>query len=100
MTEISRPTVEWRDTTSYSKGDSERVPTTYSIVSGDLYITITCGHIYHRPDWVMHCHALHMDTVPLKAKSVDAAKDESLNRVRKKLTELSNAYFEICGVNP
>ena len=56
---------EWRDTTNYSRGDKKRVPTSYTIKHGYLSISITCGHIYHRPDYVLHCHAVGIDTQPL-----------------------------------
>lgn len=53
---------QWRDCTSYSRDDKERVPTTYEITHGYLRIVITCGHIRYRPNWVLHCFAVGIDT--------------------------------------
>lgn len=57
--------MDWKDTTSYSRGDTVRKPTTWSCDVGSLEVTVTCGHIHYRPNWVMHCHKLGVDTKPL-----------------------------------
>lgn len=57
--------IKWRDTTTYSRDDKERNPTMYSIKYGHLDICITCGHIYHRGEWVLHCFSIGIDTQPI-----------------------------------
>jgi thymidylate synthase len=60
-------TPTWEDCTAYSRGDRERIPTTFEIKSGKLQIVITNCHIYHKDVWVMHCFRLGIDTRPLPA---------------------------------
>lgn len=55
----------WEDTTSYSYDDKERIPTTYTLNMDGLKIVVTCGHVLYKPQWVMHCFTLSIDTKPL-----------------------------------
>ena len=52
----------WKDSTSYSRNDKNRIPTTFSTTIGSCRISITCGHIDYRPEWVFHCYELGFDT--------------------------------------
>jgi len=56
---------EWKDITTFSQSDKERKPTSFEAREGSLRITITCGHVTYKPEWVMHCHQLGFDTKPL-----------------------------------
>lgn len=83
---------EWKDTTSYSRIDKDRIPTTFEICDGLLRVVVTCGHIYYKPQWVMHCQALSIDTRPLRnAATKDQAQTEALHIVRNLIEELSNS---------
>lgn len=86
---------DWKDVTSYSRDDTERKPETYQISHGDLRIVITCGHIYHRPDWVMHCRQLGIDTKALKAKTTQDAKAEAVRIVGATIKVLHSSYEKI-----
>lgn len=56
----------WQDTTSYSRGDRERVPKSFTLkLEPGLDITVTREHIYYKGRWIIHCYALGFDTVPL-----------------------------------
>lgn len=63
---------EWKDITSYSRGDREREPTSYRLALGRLHVTVTSGHIYYKGRWVMHCAPFY-DTYPLEG--VDTLED-------------------------
>lgn len=80
----------WKDVTSYSRSDTERKPTSFAAVEGQLRITITCGHIYHRPQWVMHCQAIGIDTHPLRLDlTKEQAEAEALAVVSMRLAQLT-----------
>jgi hypothetical protein len=83
--------MEWKDTTSYSRGDKERVPTTFTIGGSRLSITVTCSHIYYKPGWVAHCHVAGIDTRPLKATSLDEAQREAYELVSSNLCKMMDA---------
>lgn len=46
---------EWKDVTSYSRDDRDRIPTSYAKSIGGLRLTITCGHIDDRGNWRVTC---------------------------------------------
>lgn len=79
----------WEDATSYSKGDSERKPTTFEARVGALRVVVTCGHVYYRPKWVMHCFALAIDTHPLYVETKEQAQDEAMKVVFERLDDLT-----------
>jgi len=89
--------MEWQDCTSYSRDRKDQQPDSWEVRHGRLSITITCGHIYYRPEWVLHCPALGMDTVPLpKGIGKEQAQAEALRLVAVKLDALK-ADFEACS---
>lgn len=77
--------MNWKDTTSYSRDNKERKPTTWTTEIGGLRITVTSGHIYYPDKWVMHCFECGMDTVPLDAVSAETAQRMAVERVREKV---------------
>lgn len=87
----------WKDATSYSQGDAERKPTAWSRDVGDLRIVITCAHIYHKGEWVMHCRPW-FDTHPLNLSASTGEKDAqivALDLVRKKISALYKAIQSV-----
>ena len=79
----------WQDKTSYSRSDVERKPTTWTAQSGRLTVTVTCGHIDYKPDWVMHCHELGINTRPLpNAGSKEEAQAQAIAVVKAKIASL------------
>ena len=79
----------WKDITSYGRSDKERKPTTFEAKAGALRIVITCGHIHYRPQWVMHCPALAIDTHELtKNATKEQAEAEALEIVFERLADL------------
>lgn len=83
---------QWKDCTTYDQRDTERKPTTYAVQHGPLRIVVTCGHIYYRPNWVMHCFNIGIDTKPLKAKTLTDAKVESIQLVGALIKVLHHSY--------
>jgi len=81
----------WKDTTRYSQDDKERTPTTWTAKSGQLAVTVTCGHIYHRPEWIMHCRKLGINTYLLaNCKTKEDAQQRGLAVVKDYLDEMQS----------
>jgi len=80
----------WKDTTSYCLSDKERVPTAFTIKTKNLRITVTCGHIHHKGDWIMHCPQLGISCLNLASSSLDEAKASSIHVVKETLKQLTN----------
>lgn len=55
----------WKDTTSYSQGDKDRTPNTWSASAGAFRLVITKGHIHHKGQWVMHVYPGLVDTAEM-----------------------------------
>ena len=72
----------WKDITSYSRTDAERIPSVFETKEGKLSICVTNSHLDYRPGWVMHCVELRIDTRHLPhAKTADEAKKQALTVV-------------------
>ena len=87
----------WKDATSYSQRDLERVPKTFTAKVGELSVTVTCGHINYKGQWIMHCHKIGMDEVEMvgcdssqeaKVRAVVLVRDR-LNYFRKMVDEIA-----------
>ena len=86
---------QWQDCTSYSRGDKERKPTTWTIRHGFLVITITCGHIHHRPNWVLHCYAVGIDTKRITVlDNYQFTADDDLDTVKARAIEIVEARID------
>lgn len=75
----------WKDSTSYRQGSDVQKPTVWSADVSDLRITVVFGHLYYPNQWVMHCHKLGLDTLPVKAESAEEAQRIALELVRKQV---------------
>lgn len=72
----------WKNVTQYSRGDKERKATTYRITSGSISIVITCDHIHYKPQWIMHCRVLGIDTKPLGLSGEDKLEEAKGKAIR------------------
>tara|TARA_Y100000310_G_C20181252_1_gene578235 strand:- start:48 stop:305 length:258 start_codon:yes stop_codon:yes gene_type:complete len=76
---------EWRDATSYSQSDKERIPKTFEYRTQQIRIIISCGHIDCPGEWVMHCRELDMKCKGTGAESKEEAQNRALEIVRERL---------------
>ena len=82
---------EWKDVTSYSQGDKERIPTCFEYRTPYLRIVIVWGHRSYPDTWVATCHNLGIDTKDLHLDSydkIDYAKEKALVLVEKTLQDM------------
>jgi len=78
--------MDWKDCTSYSRDNKERIPTTFELkFPSGLRITITKDHIYYKGDWVMHCKNVGIDTHPLNVKTQEEAQTKAIGIVKAKV---------------
>ncbi|MEE9366754.1 MAG: hypothetical protein V3W44_08715 [Dehalococcoidales bacterium] len=76
---------EWKDTSSYSQGDTERIPKMWTLVLGSLRI-IVHRHIHYDPDqWLLSCNELGFATCLLTEKDISKARNEALSYVKSRL---------------
>ncbi len=82
--------MEWTDATSYSRDDRERVPTTFEAKAGPIRLCITCGHIYHKGEWIGHAFPIFKDKT-LKASTQSEAQEELILAVREWVAAAASA---------
>ena len=82
--------MEWKDTTSYSQSDKERIPRSWTIKSVELSITVHRHRDYDKDVWLLSCVNLHIDCKQLGNKDIELAKNEALNYVASYINILSS----------
>ncbi len=90
--------MDWKNTTSYSRGDKERKPTTWTLHGNTgKRITITCNHIHYPGEWVMFCESVGIKEkqIFVDADNLEEAKAVTLVRVKEKIEELNAEWSQI-----
>lgn len=60
--------IEWKDATSYSRGErGSKPPTAWEATIEGARIFVMCGHISHKGEWVVRCDMLGIDLEHLGA---------------------------------
>lgn len=52
----------WKNSTARTYLNPKGQPVTWTITTVPLTVTITCGHVDHPGEWVMHCRQMNIDT--------------------------------------
>ena len=69
--------MEWKDVSSYSRGDTSRKPNTFSAQCGPMRLVVLTGYIHHPGKWVTHAFPLFESRV-LKATTREEAQAEAV----------------------
>lgn len=76
------PSVKWKDVTSFSQGDTDRTPRSWTANAGRIRIDVH-RHIHYPPDvWLLSCDALRIDNNELPSRDIEDAKCEAVAVVR------------------
>lgn len=96
---MNQPT--WNDVTIYEQSDRARIPEVWDIRGPGITITVT-RHQNHGPDaWVLFCEEAGIRFGErLKAREIEAAKREALERVSARLTQLAVVVARMRGILP
>ncbi len=70
---------KWKDISSYSQNDKERIPTIWELRIGHLRVVVH-RHRWEEPDkWFMSVHGdIDIDKLPLHQKDLEKAQKEAL----------------------
>jgi hypothetical protein len=85
----------WKDETNYSREDKNRVPTLWTTDIGGLRIVVTCGHIYYKGIWIMHCHRIGIESKVLYVDTKEKAQIKAIQIVKQKIDEWHKAFSEV-----
>jgi hypothetical protein len=96
--------MEWKDTTSYKRGETVRKPTCWTLEDPDklLRVVVVFGHVHAPGHWVFHCPQLQFDTVdllsvPQSPGAGEQAKFEAMRCVMARIQALSDAAMEMAA---
>jgi len=78
--------LEWKDTTSYSRGDKERIPRILEIKVEGLRIVV--HRIIHYPEWYVSCYDLNIEDRCLYVDDLYEAKIKAIDIILEKLEGL------------
>ena len=83
--------VPWKDVSSYSRDQTERIPHAWEARIDDMRITV--HHYAGAGDtWFVTCYELRMERVALTAIAAEAARDEAFRHVRATLSRRLRAF--------
>lgn len=82
----------WKDATSYSRMDTERVPTVFETEIGGCRISVIVGHIYYPNTWIMTCYELSIKEKTLKCVTAEAAAQLAIFHCKEKVQKLHDAF--------
>lgn len=76
-----RKTLAWKDTTSYTKEEEERIPRTWELRTTGCRIIVTRSR-HHEDKWVLFVYgAMRLEDTVLRAEKVEKAQREALEIV-------------------
>ncbi len=86
---------QWKDTSSYSRGEKDRTPNSWSLKVG-IFDLIVHHHIYYEPSqWLASCSPYVFDNRELKSKDIKKAKAEALKLLKGLLNEAIEELSEV-----
>lgn len=72
--------MEWKDATSYSRGQVDRTPTTFAARCGPMRLVVTSSHLHYPGEWVAHAFPL-FENKALAATTREEAQAEVVQMV-------------------
>ena len=75
---------EWKDVSSYSRGDKERIPSAWLLKAGYVRIVVHRHIHYPKDQWLLSCEPFY-NNFELKNKDISKAKKSAISMVYKQL---------------
>lgn len=70
----------WKDATSYSRNDSERIPTVWELELGE-YTIMVHRHIYYKDTWLLTCREMGVDKINLNTDAIEKAQTIAIKSI-------------------
>jgi hypothetical protein len=83
--------VTWKDVSSFSQSDKERIPNCFRATGGGVVVTIHRHIHYAKDDWLMTCEPWFHPRV-LDSKDTEDAKAEAAQKVTAALAAAHEAF--------
>ena len=79
--------MKWKNESSFSQSDKDRTPNCWVAKAGCFKLTVH-RHIHHSPTaWLLSCDGVRLECRELAATDIDAAKQEAIEIVYKRLID-------------
>lgn len=85
--------ITWRDITTYSKGDTEHIPTTIEGDAAGIKFLVH-RHIDYGTKWLLTCTELNIDKEKISEKDIETAKISACETMSIYLEEKKNQIEE------
>ena len=86
---------EWKDITTYSQRDTERIPRTWKLTLEEInYEIIVTRHIYYEDTWLLTCRKANIDMLDLKTDDIEEAKEKALKLIYNYLNEFIDKFLK------
>ena len=84
---------QWKDATSYRKGETDKEPTTWTLRLDGVYVAITKSHIYYKGTWIMSFEPWfkHMEVGPAENFTAEQVQDLAARKAMDALRDTHNA---------
>ncbi len=90
--------MEWKDCTSYSRSDKERVPRTYEFRGERIRLVVTRKYDIETT-WFGCCFGIDIDGIDLHTNDLEEAKSQLVAIVKERLMKMSACLEELNNGN-
>lgn len=91
--------LNWKDVTSYRRGDIERVPRTWELKLEELkYKVIVTRHINYENTWLLTFREANIELRDLETDDVEEAKNKAIEIVENYLNDLIKRALKQCEI--
>lgn len=84
--------IVWKDCTSYSRNDKDKIPTAFETRVGELRISIVCNHVWYKGEWIFSCHELGLKEKHLGKMTPQVAADMAYLFCKNKVAHMATDF--------
>lgn len=78
---------EWKDTTSFSRGETDRTPREWTLEAGQLRLCVFRHRAIDPESWFASCHGF-FDTREMASSEIETAKEQAIQLLRDMLEDV------------
>lgn len=87
--------MEWKDITSYSQRDKDKIPRILECKLSNNISVIVHKHIYYENEWLLSCKFLGYNCIQLGTEDIKNAQTKAIVRVKDGLTKMNNLISDV-----
>ena len=87
-------TDKWKDKSTFSQGDKERITWLFCINTNRLSIQVH-RHVHYPGEWLLTCRQIGIEHHVLKSKTINSAKREAIGEIKRIIAHLQTEVNEL-----